>query len=158
MIFRNHAWVRTCYLSMTSMGLSWALEQVDSSCSIIQSTPLRGRIARQVTSADSCWDSALTNFLHRFLASQLGLGFVSCPNKLLDGSVGKPFKQYSAHWRDYTAQLLGPLIVTRYFPLENRTFAAYGPIDDECPLRFYFSRFPFLIAANTTNRIRSTGE
>jgi len=61
-------------------------------------------------------------------ASEFGLGFISCPNQLEDGSSGDGFKVYSAHWRDYTTQLLGPIKEYRYFPAANETrvFANYG--------------------------------
>ena len=59
-------------------------------------------------------------------AAELGLSFVSCPNTRLDGSSGAPFKQYSMHWRDYSVQNMGPIIVSRHFPRENRTYSSYG--------------------------------
>ncbi len=40
---------------------------------------------------------------------------------------------------------------------ENRSFASYGPIDDMCAKMFYFSRFPLLLAVNTTHSVMSTG-
>jgi len=92
------------------------------------------------------------------LASELGPSFISCPNQLEDGSVGTPFKQYSGHWRDYSVQLLGPLQIFRHFRGENRSYAAYGPLDDPCPERFYFSRFPFLLADKNKQLMRPTGE
>ena len=65
-------------------------------------------------------------------ASELGLSFISCPTVLEDGSSGTPFKQYSAHWRDYSVQLLGPIKVYRYFSAANETrvFAGYGKLTD----------------------------
>ena len=63
-------------------------------------------------------------------ASELGFSFISCPNYLKDGSPGAPFKQYSAHWRDYSTQLLGPIKVYNKFVDANETrVAAYYGID-----------------------------
>jgi hypothetical protein len=92
-------------------------------------------------------------------ASEFGPGFISCPTELADGSIGVPFRQYSGHWLDYSDQVLGPIINFRYFTAQNetRSYAAYGPIDDMCPLKMYFSRFPFLIADQQRQRLQSTG-
>ena len=60
------------------------------------------------------------------VATELDSGFLSCPSVVEDGSA--PFKVYSAHWRDYTTQLLGPIVEHRYFQFANETrvFANYG--------------------------------
>eukprot|EP01035_Chromulina_nebulosa_P004340 gene4340-5933_t len=71
----------------------------------------------------------------------------------------KQFAQYNALWRDWGPQVIQPIITTRRFPGErlNRSFASYGPIDDMCAKRMYFSRFPMLIANGTTHHVMSTG-
>eukprot|EP01035_Chromulina_nebulosa_P039938 gene39938-54008_t len=71
----------------------------------------------------------------------------------------KQFAQYNALWRDWGPQIIQPIITTRRFEGEriNRSFASYGPIDDMCPMRMYFSRFPMLIANGTTHHVMSTG-
>ena len=76
-----------------------------------------------------------------------------CPTK------SNGFKQYTALWRDFGPQIIQPIITERRFPGEaiNRSFASYGPLDDECAKRFYFSRFNLLIANGTKHYIRSTG-
>ena len=76
-----------------------------------------------------------------------------------DSNPKKEFVQYNALWRDWGPQVIQPIITTRRFPGErlNRSFASYGPIDDMCALRMYFSRFPMLIANGTTQQVRSTG-
>eukprot|EP00607_Mallomonas_marina_P005433 CAMPEP_0182439766 /NCGR_PEP_ID=MMETSP1167-20130531/86632_1 /TAXON_ID=2988 /ORGANISM="Mallomonas Sp, Strain CCMP3275" /LENGTH=3836 /DNA_ID=CAMNT_0024633535 /DNA_START=462 /DNA_END=11972 /DNA_ORIENTATION=- len=77
-----------------------------------------------------------------------GYGFISCP---------KTFKQYSAHWRDYALQKIGPIQITRRFPGQNRTYATYAPIKDLCPMRSSFSRFPMLLSDATAHKLVTTG-
>ncbi|RYG70223.1 hypothetical protein EON64_00770, partial [archaeon] len=67
------------------------------------------------------------------------------------------FRQYPAMWRDWGPQMIHPLITTRTLPTENRTFASYGPIDDMCAMRFYFSRFNTLIGVGTYHKLMTTG-
>ena len=88
--------------------------------------------------------------------SDLSPGVFFCPH---DADPSKELMQYSAVWRDWGPQVIQPIITTRHFTGEsiNRTFASYGPIDDMCAKRMYFSRFPLLIANGTTQSIRSTG-
>jgi hypothetical protein len=88
-------------------------------------------------------------------ASELGEGFIYCPNITDTGDA--PFKQYHALWRDYGPQVLQPIVVTRYFESENRSFAGYGPIMEPCSEIGFYSRYPTLIAAGVKNRVRSTG-
>ena len=69
------------------------------------------------------------------------------------------FEQYTALWRDYGPQIIQPIITERRFRGEamNRTFGSYGPLDDLCAKRFYYSRFNLLIANGTKHSISSTG-
>ena len=82
-------------------------------------------------------------------ASHLGTGVTVCPSS--------GFQQYAALWKDNQNFLIGPIIVSREFPNENRSYASYAPLDDLCAMRFSFSRFPMYIAPQTFHRIESTG-
>eukprot|EP01036_Dinobryon_divergens_P027890 gene27890-36744_t len=88
--------------------------------------------------------------------SQIYVGLFFCRD---NSDPTKAFKQYSAVWRDWGPQVIQPIITTRHFAGEqiNRSFASYGPIDDMCAKRMYFSRFPMLISNGSTHRIMSTG-
>ena len=88
--------------------------------------------------------------------SQIYIGLYFCRSK---NDPTKEFKQYNAVWRDWGPQVIQPIITTRHFTGEsiNRSFASYGPIDDMCAKRMYFSRFPMLIANGTKHKIMSTG-
>lgn len=72
-------------------------------------------------------------------------------------SSNTELKQYTALWRDWGPQIIQPIVTTRYLETENRSFASYGPIDDLCAKRFFFSRFPLLFAVGKKHKIISTG-
>lgn len=83
-------------------------------------------------------------------------GLFFCP---YNSDPTKEIKQYNALWRDWGPQIIQPIIIKRRVngDTRNRTFASYGPKDDECAKRMYFSRFPLLIVNGSTHFMSSTG-
>lgn len=93
--------------------------------------------------------------------SALGSGFFYCAEKpvdLVSPVTPVQFRQYAALWHDVGPQVLQPLVVTRDFAAsENRSYASFGPFMEECSKQGFFSRYPFALAANTTNHLMTTG-
>ena len=86
-------------------------------------------------------------------ASNVTQGLYMCPSN----NPADKLVQYPALWRDWGPQVIHPIVTTRRFETFNRTYASYGPIDDMCPKRMYFSRFNFLLAPGYVHRVLSTG-
>ena len=86
-------------------------------------------------------------------ASNMSLGLYLCPQNNDDDKL----TQYYATWRDWGPQVIHPIVTTRRFEDFNRSYATYGPIDDMCAKRFYFSRFNILLAPGYVHRVLSTG-
>ena len=108
---------------MIWMDRCWAVAPEDRSYTITPNTPRPIHSALQVL---YILKFELIRLNDKFIAAQLGPNVIHCPNKRLDGSSGAPFKLYNMHWRDYSPQLLGPIVVTRHFKTENRSYASYG--------------------------------
>ena len=91
-------------------------------------------------------------------ASELGAGVTYCPSTGAE-SASTAYRQYSGIWRDFQDFRIGPIKVTKEFPLlgRNRSYAAYAPVDDLCAMRMSFSRFPLHIAPGLKHRVVSTG-
>lgn len=85
--------------------------------------------------------------------SQLGMNFYYCPI----AASPAPFRQYHALWRDSGPQVLQPIVTTRYFNGENRSFATFGPTFEPCSHMGFYSRYPMLLAAGVKNRVMATG-
>jgi hypothetical protein len=65
-----------------------------------------------------------------FSASELGLNLMICPKHV---AAADNFRQYSALWRDPGQLIIGPLLVTRSFGIDdNRTYPSYEPKSDMC--------------------------
>lgn len=93
-----------------------------------------------------------------FPASHLGPSWQLCPSGATDRD-DSVFRQYSAVWRDWGSDVIGPVLSTRYFRHgDNRTYPSYEPLDDMCALKMSYSRFPLLIASGgRTQKIQATG-
>jgi len=117
-----------------------------------------GSLANQGVSGQLVWNNPeyMAPYPFCYEIPEVYLGVYFCGHK---ADPNKEFIQYSALWRDWGPQVIQPIITTRHFVGEriNRSFASYGPIDDMCAKRMYFSRFPMLIANGTTQSIMSTG-
>lgn len=94
----------------------------------------------------------------------LSNGLYACPRTTVDpqpnnrsNSDTTEFRQYTALWRDWGPQIIQPIITSRAIAGENRSFASFGPIDDMCAKRFYFSRFPMLLSVGGVHKVMSTG-
>mmetsp|Transcript_16459 Transcript_16459/g.22492 ORF Transcript_16459/g.22492 Transcript_16459/m.22492 type:complete len:2653 (+) Transcript_16459:1-7959(+) len=119
---------------------------------------LDGTLAGQGASGQLVWNNPeyMAPFPFCYEIPEVYLGVYFCGHHT---DPSQDFIQYNALWRDWGPQVIQPIITTRHFEGEriNRSFASYGPIDDMCAKRMYFSRFPMLIANGTTQRIMSTG-
>lgn len=94
----------------------------------------------------------------------LSNGLFACPRTSVDpqtnnrsSSSVSEFRQYTALWRDWGPQIIQPIITSRAVAGENRSFASFGPIDDMCAKRFFFSRFPMLFSVGSRHKVMSTG-
>jgi hypothetical protein len=94
----------------------------------------------------------------------LSNGLYVCPRTTRDpqtsntsSAITTEFRQYTALWRDWGPQIIQPIVTKREVGGENRSFASFGPIDDMCAKRFYFSRFPMLFAVGQKHNVIATG-
>jgi hypothetical protein len=67
------------------------------------------------------------------------------------------FQQFSGLWDDSGPQVIQPIVTTRKFSDRNVSIPSYGPHEDLCAMRFYYSQFNFLWADKQINRIVPTG-
>jgi hypothetical protein len=90
---------------------------------------------------------------------ELGFNLYYCPTTAYteDSQPISGFKQYSALWDDSGPQVIQPLITSRKFEDRNVSVASYGPQNDLCAMRFYYSQFNFLWADRQINYVMSTG-
>ena len=90
----------------------------------------------------------------------MALNLYFCPTVVttVDDSVTQPgFHQYNGLWDDSGPQVIQPIVTTRKFYDRNVSIASYGPQNDMCAMRFYYSQFNFLWADRKINRIVPTG-
>jgi len=58
---------------------------------------------------------------------------------------------------DRGSRLIGPVRITKFNSLENRTTWSRGPFDHHCPMRFFFGQYPFALEPGQSYYIMTTG-
>jgi hypothetical protein len=108
----------------------------------------------------------LAPFPYCYAVSDLYLSLYYCPSTLpADGNANDDFnnatmngfQQYSGLWDDTGPQIIQPIITSRSFEDRNVSFPSFGPQNDMCAKRFYYSQFNFLWADHSINYVRATG-